>query len=173
MFATQLQGVFQKIETKESIHLEEGARLLSQALVGDGKIFIKGFGELQSVELIATLGPEPLKRARTFNKNTNMEEICSMDRVLLVARHSNDVEAIEFAKKLIEREVPIVAITTIVNQDTESLNELVDVHIDTHLTRGLLPDEVGGRFGLPTSLIALYTYYGLSFTIQEIVDEYE
>jgi hypothetical protein len=53
------------------------------------------------------------------------------------------------------------------------LHQLVDVHITSHLTKGLLPDDNENRFGFASAMIALYAYYGLMFTIQEIIAEYE
>lgn len=49
---------------------------------------------------------------------------------------------------------------------------MADVHIDLRLKKGLLPDELGNRVGYPTSLVALYIYFGLKFTIEEILEEY-
>jgi hypothetical protein len=45
--------------------------------------------------------------------------------------------------------------------------------MNLQLSKGLLPDEVGNRFGLPSSMAALFTYYGLKFTFDEILAEYE
>ncbi|RBN40554.1 DUF2529 domain-containing protein, partial [Priestia megaterium] len=33
--------------------------------------------------------------------------------------------------------------------------------------------EDGSRFGFPAMMVALYAYYGLTFTLKEIVEEYE
>ncbi|MFZ3589092.1 DUF2529 domain-containing protein [Bacillus sp. DJP31] len=173
MFTTQLQGVFKKIEEKETMNIEEGARLLSQALIGEGTVYIYGFDELKAVELTATMGPETLNGARSLNVENDLADVTSLDRVLLVTRYSTDPEAIQLAKTLLEKGIPTVAVSCVVNQEQECLHHIVDVHIDSQLSIGLLPDEVGGRFGLPTAVIALYTYYGLYFTIQEILDEYE
>ena len=51
-------------------------------------------------------------------------------------------------------------------------SELADVHIDLQLIKGLLPNDAGERFGYPSSMAALYVYYGLKFTIEEILAEY-
>jgi len=50
---------------------------------------------------------------------------------------------------------------------------LADVHINLQLLKGLLPDDFGNRYGYPSSMAALYVYYGIKFTIDEILAEYE
>ncbi|MGQ0519212.1 DUF2529 family protein, partial [Bacillus sp. D-CC] len=42
----------------------------------------------------------------------------------------------------------------------ESLERYTDVHIDTKLLKGLIPDDEGNRYGFP-SLIVLYQYVRL------------
>jgi hypothetical protein len=41
------------------------------------------------------------------------------------------------------------------------------------LTKGLLPDDFGNRYGFPSPMAGLFVYYGLKFTIEEIIAEYE
>jgi hypothetical protein len=50
---------------------------------------------------------------------------------------------------------------------------LADVHIDLRIQRGLIPDETGNRYGYPTLIAALFAYYGIKFTLEEIIKEYE
>ncbi|WP_456277419.1 DUF2529 domain-containing protein [Bacillus sp. AK128] len=173
MFTTQLQGVFKKIEEKEDVHIEEGARLLSQALVGDGAVYVYGLEELQAVELTALLGPEKLEGFLPYLKNGQAVDVKPLDRVLIFARNSNDVKAIALVKDLQENGIPTVAVSSIHNQEEEGLHQLANVHINTYLTKGLIPDDFGNRYGIPTSMVALYTYYGLMFTVKEILAEYE
>jgi hypothetical protein len=37
----------------------------------------------------------------------------------------------------------------------------------------MLPSETGERIGLPTSMAALFLYYGIKFTLDEILSEYD
>ena len=46
---------------------------------------------------------------------------------------------------------------------------LADVHIDLRIQRGLIPDETGNRYGYPTLIAALFAYYGIKFTLVEII----
>ncbi|MFJ5759427.1 DUF2529 domain-containing protein [Neobacillus sp. NPDC093182] len=162
MFTTQLTGLFKRIEEKEEFSFEDGARLLAQGQ----SIYVVGFKEMKGVEFEALEGAEPLKGALT-----NVDAATSADRVLLFTRTSADQEAVELAEKLLEKEIPFVAISTSVSDG--KLEELADVHINLQLTKGLLPDDFGNRYGYPSSMAALYVYYGLKFTIDEILAEYE
>jgi hypothetical protein len=60
-----------------------------------------------------------------------------------------------------------------VQDDSSGLESLADVHIDLKLAKGMLPSETGGRIGLPTSMAALFLYYGIKFTLDEILSEYD
>lgn len=162
MFTTQLTGLFKRIEEKEEFSFEDGARLLAQGQ----NIYLVGFREMKAVEFEALEGAEPLKGALT-----NIDAATSADRVLLFTRTTGDEEAVDLAGKLQEKGIPFVTVSTSVPDG--KLEELADVHINLQLTKSLLPDDFGNRYGYPSSMAALYVYYGLKFTIEEILAEYE
>ncbi|RJS60746.1 DUF2529 family protein [Bacillus sp. PK3_68] len=168
MFTTQLNGLFQRIADKEAEQMEDGARLLAQAVIGEGRVYIKGFEEMKAVEAEATAGAEALSCFQSFEAADNITE---SDRVLLVSRFSHDSEAVALAAALEERGIPFVAIAGLVPEKEHSLHEKADVFINTKVTKGLLPDENGGRTGFPSSLAALYIYFSLKLTIDEILQE--
>lgn len=172
MFTTQLTGVFKKIAEQEEFSFEDGARLLAQAPAGDGFIYIYADNEMKAVEFEALHGVEPLKGAKVLNK-ADVSELGIADRVLLISRTSTDEAAVNLAKQLQEQGIPFVAVSTVMDEENGGLTQLADVHIDLRLTKGLLPDEFGNRFGFPSSMAALFTYYGLKFNIDEILAEYE
>jgi uncharacterized phosphosugar-binding protein len=171
MFSTQLTGLFKRIQDKEEFAFEDAARLIAQAAVSEGSIFLFGHLEMEAVVLEATVGAEPLRFAKKFP--SELTDIQESDRAIIITRYSNDVEAIECGKRLQEIGVPFVAISTKMDSETEDLFDLADVTLNLQLTKGLLPDETGNRYGLPTSMAALYAYYGLKFTFDEILAEYE
>ncbi|WP_462410212.1 DUF2529 domain-containing protein [Neobacillus sp. Marseille-QA0830] len=170
MFSTQLTGLFKRIAENEEFSFEDGARLLAQAASGDGSIYIFAAKEMKAVPAEATEGAEPLGSAKELTSET-LSELTDADRVLLFTRNSDDVEAIMVAESLVEKNIPFVVVST--NVEDGRLAEIADVHIDLRLTKGLLPDETGGRFGYPSSMAGLFVYYGLKFTIDEILAEYE
>ncbi|MBY0097434.1 DUF2529 domain-containing protein [Mesobacillus maritimus] len=173
MFSTQLSGLFKRLQEKEEFSIEDGARLLAQAAAGEGIIYLYGAGEMGAIPLEAIHGVEPLKGAALLQLE-QASEVTSADRVLIVTRHSNDPEAVKLAQELTDSGHSFVAISTAVsNDDSPGLDTLADVHIDLKITKGMLPDEFGNRFGQPTSMAALFIYYGLKFTIDEIMTEYE
>lgn len=106
-------------------------------------------------------------------KWTALDEIQEADRVLLLSRYSRDKEAVEIARALTEKNIPFVAVSTAVENNSDDLTSLADIHIDLRLVKGLLPNEEGGRFGYPSSIAALFVYFALKLTIDEIIAEYE
>jgi uncharacterized phosphosugar-binding protein len=164
MFTTQVTGLLKRIEEKEEYGFEDGARLLAQ-----GSIYILATKEMKAVEYEALEGAEPFKDVKIFDE---IEELTDADRVLIFTRYSTDETALEVARQLQEKAIPFVAVTSSVPEGEELL-ELADVVIDLRLTKGLLPDDEGNRYGYPSSMAALFVYYGLKFTIEEILAEYE
>jgi len=172
IFTTQLQGVFGRIAGNEDFSFEDGARLLAQAAVGDGRIYIHGVKEMKAVEFEATQGAEPLAKAALLSDLDSYHDLTDTDRALIVSRFSTDEEAIETAKAIKELGIEIVGISTVMEDDAnETLDSIADVHIDMKLKKPLIPGDEGDRFGFPSSMTALYVYFGLAFTIKEILDE--
>lgn len=168
MFTTQLTGMFKRIEEKEEYSFEDGARLLAQAPVGDGSIYIFATKEMKAVAFEALEGAEPFKGVKVFE---SLGHLTDSDRVLIFSRYASDEDALEVAAQLHEKAIPFVAVSTSVPEG-EKLLELADLHIDLRLTKGLLPDDFGNRYGYPSSMAALFVYFGLKFTIEEILAEY-
>jgi hypothetical protein len=170
MLATQLTGVFSKIQEKEEFSLEDGARLLAQAAVGEGTIYIKGFQEMEGVVSEALSGAEPLGNAKMLER---VAELSHTDRVLLFARLSDDPDAVALGRTLVSIGVPFVSVAG-TKQDAENdLTQLADVHINTQIVKPLLPTEDGRRTCFPSLIAALFAYFGLKFIIDEILQEYE
>ncbi|WP_110112647.1 DUF2529 domain-containing protein [Bacillus sp. CGMCC 1.16541] len=171
IFTTQLTGLFKRIDEKEELNIEDGARVLAQAAVGDGIIYVYGVEEMEAVTLEATISEEPLPYAKPF---VSSDDITSVDRVLLVSRFSTNEKVIKVAKQLQEKGIPTVSIGTIPKEvESESVHSITDVHIDTKLLKPLIPGEDGIRFGFPATMTALYAYHGLAFTMKEMIEEYE
>jgi hypothetical protein len=167
MFTTQLTGLFKRIEEKEEYSFEDGARLLAQA----PSIYIFATKEMKAVVFEALEGAEPLTGANVLTPE-GLAELTDSDRVLIFSRYSRDEAALEVAAQLHEKAIPFVAVSTAVPEG-EKLLALADVHIDLRLPKGLLPDDLGNRYGYPSSMAALFVYFGLKFTIEEILAEYE
>ena len=171
IFATQLNGLFTKIRDEQMEDMEDGARLLAQAIIADGKIYVYGTAEMAAVASEAAYGAEPLTHAVALTPD-DMEQVSSVDRVLIVTRYSTDTEALAVAQKLADQGISFVTLSTHQESEEESIAELADVAIDLSLRNGLVPTDDGGRCGYPFSMAALYAYYGLKFTIDEILADY-
>ncbi|MCH1626201.1 DUF2529 domain-containing protein [Fredinandcohnia quinoae] len=174
IFTTQLQGQFKKIMEQEELSIEDGARILAQAVISGGKIYVHGISEMSAITAEALHGAEPLAAAKPLFFNGDMAEVTDLDRVLLISRFSTDNEAIMLADSLHKKGIQTVGISAVKkDEDAQSLDNIVDIHIDSKLTKPLLPNEDGTRFGFPSVMTALYAYYGLAFTIKEMIAEFE
>lgn len=171
MFTTQVTGLMNYIKNKQSDPLEDAARLLSQALIGDGFVYIYGKDEMEAIEAEALAGKERIQKIRPLITNEKMATLHPVDRVLLVTRFANDRTVINYANELIENNIPFVVISSIQNE-TDPLVNLADVHINLHVTRKLIPTDDGTRLGFPASLLALYTYFCLHFLMTDIMADY-
>ncbi|WP_210610791.1 DUF2529 domain-containing protein [Priestia flexa] len=173
IFTTQLSSYFKRIGEKEELNLEDGSRILAQAAVGQGNIYIYGVNEMQAVTYEATQSAEPLTHAKPLVLD-DIGSLTSVDRVLIVTRFSTDEKAVEVAHMLLKEGIPFVSIGAVPKEgQSDSIHDLSDVHINTYLLQPLIPDDNGERFGFPALMTALYAYYGLSFTLKEILDENE
>lgn len=170
IFTTQLTGYFHRIFEQEEFQIEDGARLLTQAAVGEGSIYIYGTGEMAGILQEALNGAEPLPFVKPLQ---NLDEVSNADRVFLFSRFSHDADIIEKAKELSNKGIQMVGVSTIIESEGDSLDDFVDIHIDTKLKKPLIPTEDGGRIGFPSLMLSLYVYYCLTFTIKEILSEYE
>lgn len=173
IFSTQLQGLFNRIIDQEEEMVEDGARLLAQAVLGEGQLYLHGFGEMEAVVIEATKGAESLPSSAKLIIDGKMAQLTDRDRVLLITRYSTDQDALQLAEELAQRGVEIVAISALVKGEERSLDQLVDVHIDSKLVKALIPDDEGNRYGFPSIITALFAYYSLTYTLKEIIKEYE
>lgn len=172
MFSTQLNGLFKRLYEKEEEAIEDSARLLAQAIIGEGKVYIYATNEMQGIVSEAIESAEPLQRVEKWN-DSSLDNLTQSDRFLLFTRYSNDEVIFPFAKQLHENNIPFISISTISSTEEEGIQEIADVYIDLKLTKGLLPDEEGIRFGYPALMAALFVYYGIKFTLDEILKEYD
>ncbi|WP_064091957.1 DUF2529 domain-containing protein [Rossellomorea aquimaris] len=170
MFTTQLTGLFKRIYDKQEFQIEDASRLLAQAAIGQGNIYLQSYGEMEAVTAEALYGAEPLPSAKRYDSSVKLTEA---DRVFVVSRLSTDEEALLFGKKLKAEGVPFVAISGLVEAE-DSLEKIADLHLDTKVVKGLLPgDEIGERVCFPSSMAALYLYFAIGFVIREMLEEYE
>ncbi|ULG73973.1 DUF2529 family protein [Macrococcus brunensis] len=160
IFNTQLNGVFQKINNQET-EIDIAARLLAQAILGEGKVYVKGFGDLKYFEEFATSSAERLPDSEKLITESVIDKT---DRVLLMADAYDDA-VIEYIADLDQQDIDYVLIC---NKDERisSMN-----FIDLSTPRALVPTEDFSRIITPHMMAMNYIYYILYATIKEMIDD--
>ncbi|GAF64348.1 hypothetical protein BTS2_1241 [Bacillus sp. TS-2] len=177
IFTTQLQGLLKKLKDSQEEAIEDGARLLAQATINSANIYMYGEKEMKAVVAEALYGEDSFTNTKALHfteqhRENALEEIGSFDRVVVITRSSKDTVANDLAQQLAEKQIPYIAICTIEDLDDVLVNN-ADVTINLQVHKALVPMDDGTRIGYPTSLIALYTYFCLSLTLNEIMSELE
>ena len=157
ILTTQLTGLFQRL-AKEEEAIEDTARLLAQAIIGEGRIHLAAFGELEAVTASALNGPETLESAVRYDPTADLS---TADRVWILARKG---EGDALAHELAGRAIPFAMLTA-----ESHGNETADVFLSMNIDKGLLPGEDGGRIMIPHGLGALYVYHAVKLTIDEML----
>lgn len=168
MLTTQLTGLFQRISAKEEESVEETARLLAQATVGEGVIYFAAFGEMKAIALNAIDSAEPFHRAKIWTPDS---ELTKSDRVWILTRHADHTEALELAQKLFDAFIPFAALASEPAEDGNRLSELAYTYIALRISKGLLPNEMGERIVQPHALAALYVYEAVKMAFDEMASE--
>ncbi|WP_100374207.1 DUF2529 domain-containing protein [Bacillus sp. FJAT-45037] len=169
IFTTQLIGRIKAIREKEE-EFEDAARLLAQAIVGDGTVYVYGTRELHGIVSEVTYGTDRHEAILPLRQD-EMSSLTPADRVLLFSPFTNDDEACRLATKFHMQGVPFLSVSNLSDEQDASYS-LADIHVDLESNIGLVPDELGNRNGYPTSIVGLYTYFCLILTVKEIVSEY-
>ncbi|MCM3636456.1 DUF2529 domain-containing protein [Sporosarcina luteola] len=171
ILTTQIGGLVQRAGSNNEEAVEETARLLAQATIGEGRVIFAGFDEMEAVGLNAVFAAEPFRGAVRHEQEM---EIHSADRVWLFARSATDERALQFARVLAEKFIPFAVVAG--EKATED-NELVDLaytYMSTGVVRGILPGEdIGSRIVQPNLLATLFLYEAVKIAYDEMVSEEE
>lgn len=170
MLTTQVNGLLQRIANKEEESIEETARLLAQATIGEGRIILAGIGEMDSIRSVALHGAEPLIGAVAYESGMTIN---SEDRVWILSRTANDSHALELARHLAELRIPFGAVAADKVDDDNELADLATTYIATGITRGLLPGENGERIVQPHGIAALFIYQAVKMIFDEMMTDVE
>ncbi|MBU8787618.1 MULTISPECIES: DUF2529 domain-containing protein [Bacillus] len=173
IFTTQLSGIFNRIQEGEAQSIEDGARLLAQAVISDHSVYVYGKNELEGILKEALYSSEPFPSVKPLPQDEeNWPAFQTADKVLMFCAASADENELNMAEKLNEKGIGLVAVSPS-GKDGAPIAAFADVHIDSKLKMPLLPDEDGTRFGFPSLMVCLYVYHALSFTLKEILQEYQ
>ena len=170
IFTTQLIGRLQKID-KQELDIEDGARLLAQALVGEGSIYIYGEDELEGVFLQAKYGQDPLPRVEKLTDDV-LPSLSTADRVLIVTKNAQSEKVLELGKTLHEKQVSFMVLGVKDAKEVSPIENLAHAFVDLHLDKGLVPTMTGERKGFPYLLAALYVYHHMKSIIDDMIEDY-
>lgn len=168
MLTTQIRGLLERIADGQEESIEETARLLAQALVGEGRIVIAGFEEMEAVKATALYGAEPLQRAVRYTEDLSFT---AADRFWLLARKADDPAALQLARQLANEFIPFAVLTADPHNETNELADLAFTYISTGLKKGLIPGPDGERIVQPHALAALFVYEAVKLSLDEMLSD--
>lgn len=168
ILTTQLTGLFQRIEQSEEEAIEETARLLAQAAIGQGTVYFATFGEMEAIAIQAAQGVQPFTK---FSRYHGSVELSPADRVIIFARQANDAQAIQLAKKLHADFIPFAAVASEMASDDNELSNLAYTYISLKMRGGILPHptKLGERIVFPHIMASLYIYEAIKMEFDEMV----
>ncbi len=166
ILTTQLSGLLQRITQSEEESIEETARLLAQAAIGEGNVYFACFEEMQVVELNALQGVERFTKLLPWTAHT---EVSEADRICIFTRSAHDQQALALAKKLNEQFIPFAAVASEVANAENPLADLAYTYISTRMRGGLLPNDLGERIVVPHAIAALFIYEAVKIAYDEML----
>lgn len=167
ILTTQLSGLLQRITQNEEDAIEETARLLAQATIGEGHVYFACFGEMQTIELNALQAVEPFHKLVPWTADTVLTEA---DRVCIFTRSAYNIEALALAEELHQRFIPFAAIASEVANADNPLADLAYTYISTRVKGGLLPNDAGQRIVVPHALAGLFVYEAIKIAYDEMLE---
>lgn len=168
MLTTQISGLLQRIGTNNADSIEETARLLAQATIGEGRVILAGFDEMEAVYLPAKLGVEPFENIHPY---VNDMPIGKADRVWILSRNETDLRVLELARRLASEFVPFAAVASGKPDANNELADLATTYVYTGLVQGLLPGEDNKRIVQPHLLATLYVYEAVKLSYDEMLSD--
>ena len=170
ILTTQLNGLLGRIQTSVEEAIEDTARLLAQAAIGQGNIYFACFGEMKVVEMNALMSEAPFVKLVPWTPATKITEA---DRVCIFTRSAHDAEAISLAKKLSDQFIPFAVVASEVGNEENELSELAYTYISMKMRGGILPHptELGQRIVFPHLIAALYIYEAIKMAYDEMISD--
>ena len=168
ILTTQMTGLLQRIQTSEEEAVEDTARLLAQAGIGQGNVYFACFGEMKGIEINALNGAAPFMKAVPWSLEADVTEA---DRVIIFTRSCKDEEALSLAQRLYDEFIPFAAIASEPAGDDNELSELAYTYISMKIRGGILPhpSKLGERIVFPHMMAALFIYEAIKMEYDEMV----
>lgn len=166
ILTTQLSGLFQKTTQTEEFNIEETARLLAQAGVGQGNVYFACFDEMQAIEINALYGAEPFQKLHSWSENI---ELTDADRVCIFTRSAKNEAAITLARQLFDAFIPFAAVASEKNDTQNELANLAYTYVSTGVRGGILPNDLGERIVIPHTMATLFIYEAIKLAYDEML----
>lgn len=162
---TQLTNVYNKINDQAEA-LEMAARLLAQAAVGEGKIFIRGLGDYELLEDFIANGELALPESEVFD---GISPLTSADRVLVIAKFM-DEQTMTFISELESTNIEYVLMA---NADKSHLDKVESIHhfINLSSPREVIPTPDFDRIVNPHVNGFLYAYQLMYVALMEMIED--
>ncbi|MBN3553805.1 DUF2529 family protein [Fictibacillus nanhaiensis] len=175
IFSTQVAGLLKSISDKEEQSIEESSRLLAQSVLSEGTVYFKGFDEMEAVVSEALFGENKFRAGANFS-DVELSDLLPVDSVVVATRFLDDKKAVALCSEIRKTTDCNVILIGGRRKDADmdvNLDDIADIVIDTKAVRGLIPLDDGSRLGFPSGLTALFAYYALFLTTEEILEEYD
>lgn len=172
ILSTQMSGLFQRIIQNDEEAIEETARLLAQASVGQGKVYFACFDALQSVEINALQNTEPFHNLTKWTPETILTD---SDRVCIFTTSCQNAEALSLAKKLYSDFIPFAVVSSEPQGENNELSELAYTYTSMKIRGGILPHptKLGERIVVPHLIAALFIYEAIKLNYDEMISDDE
>ncbi|OCS83333.1 DUF2529 family protein [Caryophanon tenue] len=170
MLTTQLTGLYQRILQTEEENIEDAARLLAQAGIGEGNVYFACFDEFQAIEDNAIIGAAPFKKLARWTPDVALTDA---DRICIFTRETTNIAAIELAQYCHDNFIPFAVVASDKASDDNVLSDLAYVYISLKVRGGLLPHptNLAERVVMPHLLAGLFVYEALKLSYDEMVDD--
>lgn len=158
IFDTQLRGIFDRINAQEE-QFEMASRLLAQAIMTEGEIYIKSFDEANFFNDYLLNSQEKLPKSKYYQG----EHLTSADRIVVIAPHYTD-QVHEMIANIEEASIDYVLIC---NKSSEMIDSIMHF-IDLKTSRAIVPNESYEKFITPHLMAINYVYYKLYILLEEM-----
>lgn len=168
ILTTQMTGMLQRIQNSEEEAIEDTARLLAQAGIGQGSVYFACFEEMKGIEINAMEGAAPFIKALPWSPEADLTDA---DRVIIFTRSCTNHQAIALAQKLYDQFIPFAVIASEPAGDDNVLSELAYTYISMKIRGGIIPhpSKIGERIVFPHMMAALFIYEAIKMEYDEMI----
>lgn len=166
ILATQFNGKLQTLAKQED-ELFDVVRLLAQALVGEGTVYVDAYGECEGLYPMLSEGPDQMKRV---TKIKDRKTLHAVDRVLIFTPDTERSDLLASLARYDAWHTPYAIVT--LSDVTETLERSI-APLALKFNKGLLPAEYGSRHGLPSLALCAFLLTHILTQLQEMTEEWD